>query len=47
MTKTQIVKGMAEELASEPKRVQTFFDALAEMATEQAGEFTISGFGKL
>ena len=50
MTRTQIVKAMAEKLATEPKQIQAFFDALLEMATEQtreAGEFTIPGFGKL
>ena len=50
MTKTQIVKAMAEKLSVEPKQVQQFFDAMAEMATEQtreAGEFTIPGLGKL
>ena len=50
MTKTLIVKAMAEKLAIETKQVQTFFDALAEMATEQtreAGEFTVPGLGKL
>ena len=50
MTKTQMVKALAEKLAIEAKQVQTFFDALAEMATEQtreAGEFTIPGLGKL
>ena len=50
MTKTQIVKALAEKLATEPKQVQAFFDALAEMATEQtreAGEFTVPGLGKL
>ena len=50
MTKTQTIKAMAEKLATEPKQVQAFLDALAEMATEQtreAGEFTIPGLGKL
>lgn len=50
MTKTQIVKAMAEKLATEPKQIQSFFDALLEMATEQtreAGEFTVPGLGKL
>ncbi len=50
MTKTQIVKAMAEKLETEPKQVQSFFDVLAEMATEQtreAGEFTVPGLGKL
>ena len=50
MTKTQIVKAMAEKLGTETKQIQAFFDALAEMATEQtreAGEFTVPGLGKL
>ena len=50
MTKTQIVKALAEKLEAEPKQVQSFFDALADMATEQtreAGEFTVPGLGKL
>lgn len=50
MTKTQIVKALAEKLATEPKQVQSFFDALLEMATEQTretGEFTVPGLGKL
>jgi DNA-binding protein HU-beta len=50
MTKTQIFKALAEKLATDPKQVQMFFDALAEMATAQtreAGEFTIPGLGKL
>ena len=50
MTKTQIIKAMAEKLEADPKQIQLFFDALAEMATEQtreAGEFTVPGLGKL
>lgn len=50
MTKTQIVKAVAEKLGTEAKQVQSFFDVLADMATEQtreAGEFTIPGLGKL
>ena len=50
MTKTQIVKAMAERMEVETKQIQSFFDALAEMATEQtreAGEFTVPGLGKL
>ena len=50
MTKTQIMKAMAEKLQTEPKQVQAFFDVLAETATEQtreAGEFTVPGLGKL
>ena len=50
MTKTQIVKALAEKLEIDGKQVQAFLDALLEMATEQtreAGEFTIPGLGKL
>jgi DNA-binding protein HU-beta len=50
MTKTQIIKVMAEKLEVDTKQIQSFFDALAEMATEQtreAGEFTVPGLGKL
>ena len=50
MTKTQIVKAMSEKLATEPKQIQAYLDALIEMATEQTretGEFTIPGLGKL
>ncbi len=50
MTKTQIVKAMAEKLDVETKQIQSFFNALAEMATEQTretGEFTVPGLGKL
>ena len=50
MTKTQIVKTLAEKREAEPKQIQSFLDALAEMATEQtreAGEFTVPGLGKL
>ena len=49
-TKTQIVKAMAKKLDFEPKDIQTFFNVLAEVATEQtreAGEFTVPGLGKL
>lgn len=50
MTKTQMVKALAEKLATDTKQVQSFLDALLEMATEQtraSGEFTIPGLGKL
>ena len=49
-TKSQIVKAMAEKLDVETKQVQSFFDALTEMATEQtleAGKFTLPGLCKL
>ncbi len=50
LTKTQIVKAVSEKLGADAKQVQSFFDVLAEMATEQTretGEFTIPGLGKL
>jgi DNA-binding protein HU-beta len=50
MTKTQIIKLMAEKLEIAPKQVQAFFDMLAETATQQtreSGEFTVPGLGKL
>jgi len=50
MTKTQIVKALAEKLEIDGKQVQAFFDGLLELATEQTretGEFTIPGIGKL
>ena len=50
MNKTQIVKTLADKLEIDGKLVQSFLDALAEMATEQTrevGEFTLPGLGKL
>ncbi len=50
MTKTQIIRAMAEKLGVTPKEIQAFFDVLVETATEQtrtSGEFTIPGLGKL
>ena len=50
MTKTQMIRSLGEKLNTDSKQVQTFLDALAEMATEQTretGEFTIPGLGKL
>ncbi len=50
MTKTQIVKALAEKLNVQPKQVVSFFDAMTDMATEQTretGEFTVPGLGKL
>lgn len=50
MTKTQVLRALADKLGVEAKQVQFFFDALTEMATEQtreAGEFTVPGLGKL
>ena len=50
MTKTQIVRSIAERLEIPSKQVTTFFDAMLEMAVAQtrgSGEFTIPGLGKL
>ena len=50
MTKTQVIRQMAEQLEMSPKQIGAFFDLLIEIATTQtrkAGEFTIPGLGKL
>lgn len=50
MTKTQVVRQMAEQMDVSLKQIEAFFDLLFETATTQtrkAGEFTIPGFGKL
>ena len=50
MTKTQVIRQMAEQMDVSPKLVTAFFDRLIETATTQtrkAGEFTIPGLGKL
>ncbi len=50
MTKTQVIRLMAEQMEVAPKQVTAFFDLLIETATTQArknGEFTIPGLGKL
>ncbi len=50
MTKTQIVRSLAERLQMSPKQVAGFFDTMAEMAvaqTQGSGEFSIPGIGKL
>ena len=50
MTKTQIIRSMAERLAVSPKQIAGFFALMGEMAvaeTESNGEFTIPGIGKL
>ena len=46
MTKTQVIRQMAEQMDVSPKLVTAFFDLLIETATTQtrnAGEFTIPG----
>lgn len=50
MTKTQVIRYMAEQMEVSPKQVGAFFDLLIETATTQTrknGEFTIPGLGKL
>ncbi len=50
MTKTQVIRQMAEQMDVAPKLVTDFFDLLIETATTEtrkAGEFTIPGLGKL
>ncbi len=50
MTKTQVIRFMAEQLQVAPKQITAFFDLLIETATTQTrktGEFTVPGLGKL
>ena len=50
MTKTQLIRYMAEQMAVPPKQIAAFFDLLIGTATTQTrkiGEFTIPGLGKL
>ena len=50
MTKTQVIRYMAEQMEVPPKQVAGFFNLLIETATTQTrklGEFTIPGLGKL
>ena len=50
MTKTALIRYMAEEMEVPPKQVAGFFNLLLETATTQTrtlGEFTIPGLGKL
>ena len=50
MTKTQLVRHMAEKLEITSKQAGNFFQTLAETAvkeTKKNGEFTIPGLGKL
>ncbi len=50
MTKTQVIRFMAEQMEVAPKQIAAFFDLLLETATTQtrkSGEFTIPGLGKL
>ena len=50
MTKTQVIRYMAEQMEVSPKQVASFFNLLIETATTQTkkqGEFTIPGLCKL
>ncbi len=50
MTKTQVIRLMAEQLQVAPKQITAFFVLLIETATTQtrkSGEFTVPGLGKL
>ena len=50
MTKTQLIRYMAEQMEVPPKQIAAFFDLLIGTATTQTrkiGEFTIPGLGKL
>ena len=50
MTKTQVIRHMAEQMEVTPKQIGAFFDLLIETATTETrknGEFTIPGLGKL
>lgn len=50
MTKTQLVRHMAEKLELTSKQTAAFFQTLADTAvkeTKKNGEFTIPGLGKL
>ena len=50
MTKTALIRAMAEKMELNNKQVASFFDTLADTAvkeTKKNGEFTIPGIGKL
>ena len=50
MTKTVLIRYMAEQMEAPPKQIAAFFDLLIETATTQTrkqGEFTVPGLGKL
>ncbi len=50
MTKTALIRYMAEQMEARPKQIAAFFDLLIEIATTQTrknGEFTVPGLGKL
>ncbi len=50
MTKTQLIRYMAEQMGASPGQITAFFDLLIQTATTETrnnGEFTIPGLGKL
>ncbi len=50
MTKTALIRYMAEQMEAPPKQIAAFFDLLIQTATTQTrknGEFTVPGLGKL
>ncbi len=50
LTKTALVRAMAEELEMSTKQINVFFETLSTTAvkeTKKNGEFTIPGIGKL
>ncbi len=50
MTKTALIRAMAEKMELNNKQVASFFETLADTAvkeTKKNGEFTIPGVGKL
>ena len=50
LTKTALIRAMAEKMEMNNKQVASFFDTLADTAvkeTKKNGEFTIPGIGKL
>ena len=50
ITKTAVIRYMAEQMEVSPKQIAAFLSLLIEMATTQTrkkGEFTIPGLGKL
>ncbi|HYG98542.1 MAG TPA: HU family DNA-binding protein [Terriglobales bacterium] len=50
MTKTQLIRLMAEKVEITNKQAATFFDTLAEIAVQQAkknGVFVVPGIGRL
>ena len=50
MSKTQLIRYMAEQMEVPPKQIAAFFNLLIETATTHTrknGEFTVPGLGKL